>query len=44
MKRWPIGSLSFAQTFFGDDPEIISTRAMGSCGTVGIIELFRRLG
>ena len=42
---WPIGSLTFAQTFFGDDPEIIQHKIYGilACA-VGTIEFLRRLG
>ncbi len=42
---WPIGSLTFAQTFFGDDPEIIQHKIYGilACA-VGTIECLRRLG
>jgi hypothetical protein len=42
---WPIGSLTFAQSFFGDEPEIIQHKIYGilSCA-VGTIEFLRRLG
>ncbi len=42
---WPIGSLTFTQTFFGHDPEILQHKAFGvlSLG-VGTTELLRRLG
>ena len=42
---WPIGSLTFAQTFFGDDPEIIQHKTYGilACA-VGTIEFLRRFG
>ncbi len=42
---WPIGSLTFTQTFFGYDPEILQHKAFGvlSLG-VGTTELLRRLG
>ncbi|MBI4001756.1 MAG: hypothetical protein HY348_08225 [Nitrospira defluvii] len=42
---WPIGSLTFVQTFFGDDPEIFQHKAYGilACA-VGTIEFLRRLG
>lgn len=42
---WPIGSLTFAQTFFGDDPEIVQHKTYGilACA-VGTIEFLRRLG
>jgi hypothetical protein len=42
---WPIGSLSFMQTFFGSDLEIIQHKSYGLLSlTVGIIELLRRCG
>ena len=42
---WPIGSLSFVQTFFGSDSEIIQHKSYGLLSlTVGTTELFRRLG
>jgi hypothetical protein len=42
---WPIGSLSFIQTFFGSDSEIFQHKSYGCLSvTVGIIELFRRFG
>ena len=42
---WPIGSLSFMQTFFGSDPEIFQHKSYGLLSlTVGAIELLRRLG
>jgi hypothetical protein len=42
---WPIGSLSFMQTFFGGDSEIIQHKSYGLLSlTVGAIELLRRLG
>jgi hypothetical protein len=42
---WPIGSLSFMQTFFGSDPEIFQHKSYGVLSlTVGVIELLRRLG
>ena len=42
---WPIGSLTFTQTFMGHDSEILQHKAFGvlSLG-VGITELLRRLG
>lgn len=42
---WPIGSQTFAQTFFGDDPEIVQHKTYGilACA-VGTIEFLRRLG
>jgi putative copper resistance protein D len=42
---WPIGSLSFMQTFFGGDSEIFQHKSYGILSvTVGIIELLRRFG
>ena len=42
---WPIGSLSFMQTFFGSDSEIFQHKSYGILSvTVGIIELLRRFG
>ncbi|MDE3040801.1 MAG: hypothetical protein KGJ82_09530 [Nitrospirota bacterium] len=42
---WPIGSLSFVQTFFGSDSEIFQHKIYGLLSlAVGAIELFRRLG
>ena len=42
---WPIGALSFMQTFFGSDPEIFQHKSYGLLSlTVGFIELLRRLG
>jgi len=42
---WPIGSLSFMQTFFGSDPEIFQHKSYGILLiAVGATELFRRLG
>jgi hypothetical protein len=42
---WPIGSLSFMQTFFGSDPEIFQHKSYGLLSlTTGAIELLRRLG
>lgn len=44
-EAWPIGSLTFTQTFIGHDPEILQHKAFGvlSLG-VGTTELLRRLG
>lgn len=40
---WPIGSLSFMQTFFGSDSEIFQHKSYALLSlTVGTIELFRR--
>ena len=42
---WPIGSLSFMQTFFGSDSEIFQHKGYGLLLiAVGAIELLRRLG
>ena len=42
---WPIGPLSFMQTFFGSDQEIFQHKSYGLLSlTVGSIELLRRLG
>jgi putative copper resistance protein D len=42
---WPIGSLSFIQTFFGSDQEIFQHKSYGLLSlTVGAIELLRRFG
>ncbi|HSQ90539.1 MAG TPA: hypothetical protein VLM19_00025 [Nitrospiraceae bacterium] len=44
-EAWPIGSLSFVQTFFGSDSEIFQHKSYALLSlTVGVIELFRRLG
>lgn len=44
-EAWPIGSLSFSDTFLGQDPEIIQHKVYGILAlTVGSIELLRRLG
>jgi hypothetical protein len=43
-EAWPIGKLSFAETFISD-PEIIQHKVYGILAlTVGSVELFRRLG
>ncbi|MEY4705069.1 MAG: hypothetical protein RL042_1271 [Nitrospirota bacterium] len=42
---WPVGSLNFAQTFFGSDSEIVQHKSYALLSlTVGTIELLRRLG
>jgi hypothetical protein len=42
---WPVGSLSFMQTFLGNDPEILQHKSYGLLlVTVGVIELLRRFG
>ena len=44
-EAWPIGSLSFMQTFFGSDPEIFQHKSYALLSlTVGSVELLRRLG
>ncbi len=43
-QAWPIGPLSFAETFFGNDHEILQHKTYGLLAlTVGLIELYRRL-
>lgn len=43
-EAWPIGPLSFAETFFGNDHEILQHKAYGLLAlAVGLIELYRRL-
>lgn len=42
---WPIGPLSFTETFFGSDQEIFQHKSYGLLSlTVGAIELLRRVG
>src|SRR5262245_46350265 len=44
-EAWPIGSLSFADTFMGGDHEILQHKIYGILAlSVGTVELFRRLG
>ncbi|HJT22129.1 MAG TPA: hypothetical protein VJ746_16770 [Nitrospira sp.] len=44
-EAWPIGSLSFMQTFFGEDQEILQHKIYGVLALgVGTIELIRRVG
>ena len=44
-EAWPIGSLSFAETFGGVDHEILQHKIFGILAlTVGSVELFRRSG
>lgn len=44
-EAWPIGSLSFAQTFFGNDHEIVQHKTYGILlFAVGVIESLRRAG
>ena len=43
-QAWPIGPLSFAETFSGDDHEIFQHKSYGLLAlTVGLIEWYRRL-
>ncbi|MEC4891186.1 MAG: hypothetical protein RI101_14115 [Nitrospira sp.] len=43
-QAWPVGPMTFAQTFWGDDPEILQHKLYGMLSlTVGLIEVFRRL-
>lgn len=42
---WPIGSMTFAQTFFGSDPEVLQHKTYSLLAlSVGAIEFLRRLG
>lgn len=42
---WPIGSMTFAETFFGKDPEVLQHKTYGVLAlAVGTIEFLRRLG
>src|SRR5688572_26413200 len=44
-EAWPIGSLTFAQTFFGQDQEIIQHKFYGVFGTTAAAsETLRRIG
>lgn len=44
-EAWPIGSLTFSDTFFGQYPEIVQHKVYGILAlAVGSIESFRRLG
>jgi hypothetical protein len=44
-EAWPIGSLSFSETFSGEDQEILQHKMYGILALgVGSVELFRRLG
>lgn len=44
-EAWPVGRLGFAETFFGQDHEIIQHKIYGLLALlVGSVELFRRLG
>ena len=44
-EAWPIGSLSFAQTFLGNDHEILQHKAYGVLlFSVGMVESLRRAG
>jgi putative copper resistance protein D len=42
---WPVGSLSFSETFWGQDPEILQHKIYGLlCLFVGAVELLKRTG
>ena len=42
---WPIGSMTFAQTFFGSDEEVLQHKTYGVLAfAVGVIEFLRRTG
>ncbi len=42
---WPIGSMTFAETFLGSDPEVLQHKTYGVLAlAVGTIEFLRRLG
>jgi len=44
-EAWPIGSLTFTQTFLGDESEIVQHKVFGLAAlAVGTIELIRRFG
>ena len=44
-EAWPIGSLSFVQTFFGQDQEILQHKFYGVFGTTAAVsETLRRIG
>ena len=44
-EAWPVGQLSFAETFLGQDHEIVQHKIYGLLAlAVGSVELFRRLG
>lgn len=44
-EAWPIGTMSFAQTFFGDDAEIVQHKTYGVLSfLVGLAEIARRSG
>jgi putative copper resistance protein D len=44
-EAWPIGSLTFLQTFSGQDPEIIQHKFYGVCGSIAAVsETLRRIG
>jgi hypothetical protein len=44
-EAWPVGHLSFTETFFGQDYEIVQHKFYGLLAfAVGSVELFRRLG
>ena len=42
---WPIGSMTFAQTFFGSDEEVLQHKTYGVLAfVVGVVEFLRRTG
>ena len=42
---WPIGSMTFAQTFFGSDEEVLQHKTYGVLAfVVGVVEFLRRIG
>lgn len=44
-EAWPIGSLSFVQTFFGQDQEILQHKFYGVFGSMAAVsEMLRRMG
>lgn len=44
-EAWPVGSLTFIQTFSGQDPEIIQHKFYGVCGSIAAAsETLRRIG
>jgi hypothetical protein len=44
-EAWPVGSLSFAESFLGSDREVLQHKTYGILALgVGSVELFRRLG
>ena len=44
-EAWPIGALTFIQTFFGQDPEILQHKFYGVFGSIAAVsETLRRIG